>query len=97
MSLPNTQQPYLGNALIGACLAILSSVPVSAYIGSLLGNTYLTRVLIYGLILLWIISGAICIFFKTYKNEHKKLSLKFVMLWFVSVWFWPLLIITNRK
>ena len=83
---------FFGNALIGACLAILTSVPVSAYIAGFIGDDYQTRVLIYGGFLLWVISGAICIFFRTYKGEKNSLSLRFVILWFFSVWLWPILL-----
>jgi len=49
-------------------------------------------VIVYGLILLWVIAGAIAIFFKTYKSESQKISLRFIFLWFLSVWLWPILI-----
>lgn len=93
MSLPNQKPSFLGNALIGACCAIFSSVPLSAYIASFIGDTYHTRVIVYGLILLWIIAGAMTIFFKTYKSEKSSISFKFILLWFFSVWLWPLLIL----
>ena len=84
--MPNTQnnRPFLGNALIGACLAVFTSVPLSAYFASFLGDSYTTRVLIYGVTLLWVISGAITIFFKTYKSEGSKISIRFIFLWFLS-------------
>ena len=97
MSLKNTEPTFLGNALIGACCAIGASVPLSAYIASFIGETYQIRVWVYGLTLLWVISGAITIFFKTYRSEHKGLSLRFIFLWFFSVWLWPLLIIFGQK
>ena len=88
---------FFGNALIGACCAIALSVPVSAYLAAFLGDTYKVRVMVYGVILLWVICGAISIFFKTYKNETKKLSLRFIILWFFSVWLWPLLLIFGKN
>lgn len=97
MSLKNNEPSFFGNALVGACCAIGTSVPVSAYIAALIGDTYLVRVIVYGLILLWVICGAITIFFKTYKAETKKLSLRFIMLWFLSVWLWPLLLLFGKK
>ena len=84
MSLPNQKPSFLGNALIGACCAIFSSVPLSAYIASFIGDTYHTRVIVYGLILLWVIAGAMTIFFKTYKSEKSSISFKFILLWFFS-------------
>lgn len=92
MSFKSNTPNFMGNALIGACCAIISSVPLSAYIASFVGDSYNTRVIVYGLILLWVIAGAIAIFFKTYKNESQKISLRFIFLWFLSVWLWPILI-----
>lgn len=97
MSLQNNEHSFLGNALVGACCAIGTSVPISAYVASFIGDTYLVRVIVYGLILLWVICGAIALFFKTYKSETKKLSLRFIFLWFLSVWLWPLLLIFGSK
>lgn len=97
MSLKNDESSFFGNALIGACCAIATSVPVSAYIAAFLGDTYLVRVIVYGLTLLWVICGAIAIFFKTYKVERKKLSIKFMLLWFISVWLWPLLLLAGKS
>lgn len=97
MSLGNNEPSFFGNALIGACCAIGTSVPISAYLAAFIGDTYFVRVIVYGLILLWVISGAITIFFKTYRSETKKLSLRFMILWFLSVWLWPLLLIFGQK
>ena len=72
MSIKNNESSFFGNALIGACCAIAASVPVSAYVASFIGDSYEVRVMVYGAILLWVISGAITIFFKTYKSEKKK-------------------------
>ena len=76
MSLKDNESPFFGNALIGACCAIAASVPVSAYVASFIGDSYEVRVMVYGAILLWVISGAITIFFKTYKSEKKRLFIK---------------------
>ena len=97
MSLYNTEPTFFGNALIGACCAIAASVPLSAYLAAFIGDSYQTRVFVYGIILLWVISGAITIFFKTYKAEKKSLSIRFIVLWFFSVWLWPLLLIFGRN
>ncbi|MBO7173450.1 MAG: hypothetical protein J6V64_03855 [Burkholderiaceae bacterium] len=97
MSFNNNKPSFLGNALIGACCAILLSVPLSAYIASFLGDTYQIRVWVYGGFLLWAIAGAMTIFFRTYKGENSHLSIRFILLWFVSVWLWPLLILFAPK
>ena len=97
MSLQNNSPSYLGNALIGAFCAILLSVPTSALLARFLGDTYLVRVWVYSGFLLWVIAGAMTIFFRTYKGEKNHLSIRFITLWFISVWFWPLLICFGKK
>ncbi len=97
MSLKNTEPSFFGNALIGACCAIGTSVPVSAYLAAFIGDSYQVRVIVYGLILLWVISGAITIFFKTYRAETRGISIRFIVLWFFSVWLWPLLLCFGSK
>ena len=97
MSINNHTPSFLGNALIGACCAILLSVPLSAYLASFLGDSYLIRVWVYGGFLLWVIAGAISIFFRTYRAETSQLSIRFIVLWFFSVWLWPILICVGTK
>ena len=97
MSINNNTPTFLGNALIGACVAILLSVPASAFLASFLGDTYLIRVCVYCGFLVWVIAGAVTIFFRTYKGEKNHLSIRFIILWFFSVWLWPLLIIFAKK
>lgn len=97
MSLKNNEPSFFGNALIGACCAIGTSVPLSAFIASFIGDSYQIRVIVYGLILIWVISGAIAIFFKTYQSEKKQLSIRFIFLWFLSVWLWPLLLLFGQN
>ena len=97
MPFQNDEHSFFGNALIGACCAIGASVPLSAYIASFIGDSYEIRVWVYGLTLLWVISGAITIFFKTYRSEKKALSVRFMFLWFLSVWLWPLLLVFGHK
>ena len=45
--------------------------------------------------------GAILVYLKTWKAEKQPLSLRLILLWFLSVWMWPLLfaasIWTKRK
>ena len=78
MSLQNNSPSYLGNALIGACCAILLSVPTSACLASFLGDTYLVRVWVYSGFLLWVIAGAMTIFFGRIKV--KKIIYQFASL-----------------
>lgn len=93
MSLKQNKTPFIGPALIGACLAVVVSVPTAAYLGALFGNSYDTRALIYCGLLLWAIVGAVSIFCITRQAEQNTLSLGHIVLWFVSAWLWPLLVI----
>lgn len=88
---------FFGNALIGACTAVLLSIPLAAQCAFWAGDNYNTRVIIYSIFLLWIICGAVSIFLRTFKNEKSKFSIKFVLLWFLSVWLWPLLLLCGTK
>ncbi len=83
---------FWGNALLGACLAVFASVFASAYLAAALGDTYNVRCAVYAACLVWVIAGAVTIFTKTWKNETQSFSLRFVLIWFFSVWLWPLLV-----
>lgn len=96
MSLPNKNQRLIGASIIGACLAVISSIPLTAYLGSLFGDTYNMRVAIYGGLLLWVVVGAISIFCITYKNPNQQLSLRHILLWFVSTWLWPIPVLMSK-
>lgn len=94
MSLKQNKPGLIGPALIGACLAVVASVPLAAYVGSLFGDTYQARALTYCGLLLWAVIGAISIFFITKDAEQQSLEFKFILLWLVSAWLWPLLVVT---
>lgn len=92
------QKPTFGaNSLIGACIALLISLPIASLIGAYFGSTYNYRVLIYCCILGWNIVGALTIFIRTYKNESSSLSFRFIILWTLSIWLWPLLIMYGQR
>ena len=42
------------SGLFGACIAVATSVPITAYLGASFGDTYNMRVAIYGGLLLWV-------------------------------------------
>lgn len=94
MSLQNKNQ-FFGPSLIGACLAVIASIPVAAYLAAILGDTYNVRVAVYCSLLLWAVIGAVSIFLVTQKSEQKPISISRILLWFVSAWLWPLLIIVH--
>lgn len=92
MSLPTKRNTFFGAALLGACLAVVASVPAAAFLAAAFGDTYNTRVLIYAGLLLWAVVGAISIFVLTKDAEDKPMAIGQILLWFVSAWLWPLLV-----
>lgn len=88
---------FFGPALVGACLAVVLSVPAAAYTAAWIGDTYTKRALIYSAFLLWAFCGAAVIFAKTFRQEIKPLSLGRIFLWFASAWLWPLLLLAREK
>ncbi len=94
MSLKQNKKTLIGPALVGSCLAVVISVPVAAYLGSIFGDSYNMRALIYCGLLFWAVAGAIVIYLITRQAEEKNMSSGYILLWFVSAWLWPLLAVT---
>lgn len=93
MSYPNKQQtPFFGPALLGTVLAVIASVFVAAYLASLFGENYNTRVAIYAGLLTWVIIGAVSVFILT-REGQKSMSVRLVVLYFISAWCWPFLLL----
>lgn len=89
------QKPSFSVApVLGACLAVISSVPLTAFLASSFGDTYNTRVIIYAGTLLWVIIGALIVFSLTKKDKSAFVGFRFLALWFVSSWLWPVLLLT---
>ena len=86
MSLKNNKNE--AEKLLGSVLAVLFAVPISAYLGSMFGDTYNSRVTVYLCILSWTILGSVVLFILTSKS--KTASAKSIFLWIISVWVWPL-------
>ena len=91
----------LRHALAGLGLALLASVFVAALAGRLLGDAlgddYSTRVTVYGLLLLYVVVGAVVLFIKVSRHETRPLTLGRVLTWLASLWLWPLLLLVARK
>lgn len=91
----------LRHALAGLGLALLASVFVAALAGRLLGDAlgddYSTRVTVYGLLLLYVVVGAVVLFIKVAQHETRPLTLGRVLTWLASLWLWPLLLLVARK
>lgn len=73
---------------------MLVALPIAAFLGSL-GSSYESRSLIYILILGWSVVGAITLgFIASKNNKNRTIKIKSLLLWIVSVWAWPLLLLT---
>lgn len=81
---------YFGAPLVGVCVAVLVSVPISAFLAGAVGDTYEARVAVYGGLLLWIVAGAASVFFISKDSERCTLSFRWFLLWFISAWLWPI-------
>lgn len=90
------KQNYIHPNLLGASVGVLIALPIASLLAYFFGNNYESRTIIYILTLCWSIIGAICIFIFL-KNTSKKLTPKALMIWVISVWFWPLLILSSSK
>jgi hypothetical protein len=91
----------LRHALLGLLIALLVSVPLAALLGSALGDafggTYGARVTVYGLLLLYVIAGAVALFVKVARHETRPLSAARVLRWLASLWLWPLLLLAGSR
>ena len=91
----------LRHALAGLALALLLSVLLAALAGRLLGDAlgdtlgsaYGTRVTVYGLLLLYVVIGAVVLFIKVAQHERLPLTAGRVLTWLASLWLWPLLLL----
>ncbi len=91
----------LRHALTGLGLALLASVFVAAgagrVLGDLLGDSYGTRVTIYGLLLLYVVIGAVVLFVRVAQHETRPVSAGRVLRWLTSLWLWPALLVLTRR
>lgn len=91
----------LRHALAGLSLALLASVPLAALAGSLLaslwGDSYGARVAVYGLLLLYVVAGAVVLFVRVAQHETRPVSVGRVLRWLASLWLWPLLLLPRGK
>ena len=94
----NDQDPLwkLRHALAGVAIALMLSVFAAAFagrwIGDVSGGDYGLRVTIYLVLLVHVVVGAIVLFAKVARHETRPLSARRVVVWFGSLWLWPLLL-----
>lgn len=92
MSLPpkNSTQNAIAAAVCAAIVAVIC-VPIAALLATF-GDSYSERALIYCVILLWGVAGAITIFVLTWRHSEKQLTMALMFKWIVSAFLWPLLL-----
>lgn len=90
------KQNHVHPNLLGASVGVLIALPIASLLAYFFGNDYESRTTVYIVTLCWSIIGAICIFIFL-KNTSKKLTLKALLIWTISIWLWPLLILSNLK
>lgn len=100
----------LRHALAGLSLALLLSVLLAAVLGSVLGDAliaalatspaddgYTVRVIFYAVLLLHVVVGAVVLFLRVAQHETRPLSIGRVLLWLLSLWCWPLLLMRRGR
>jgi hypothetical protein len=95
----------LRHALAGLTIALLLSVFVAAFAGRLVGDAiggaaggdYGVRVAIYVALLAYVIAGAVVMFLRVARHETRPLSMRRVLVWFASLWLWPLLFVAGGR
>ena len=89
------------HALAGVGLALLLSVLLAALAGRLLGDAlggdYGHRVAVYGVLLLYVVAGAIILFVRVAQHETRPLTAGRVFTWLASLWLWPLLLAARKR
>jgi hypothetical protein len=83
--------------LAGVVLAVVLSVLVAATVAGSLDGDYQARAWIYTGCVLWVVAGAIAVFAVTHRGETRPLSALRVLLWTVSIWLWPLILLRARR
>lgn len=101
MSFDNDPLWRLRHALAGLGLALLGSVFVAAllgrWLGDWLGGDYGARVTVYGLLLLYVVVGAVVLFVRVARHETRPVSAGHVLRWLLSLWLWPALLLAGRR
>ena len=87
----------LRHALLGLALALGLSVPLAAWLGSVLTDVFVdsygARVAVYSVLLVYVIAGAVMLFIKVAQHETRPLTAGRLLMWLASLWAWPLLLL----
>jgi hypothetical protein len=93
----------LASLALALLLAVLTAAALGAYgadgLARLLAQTpgYGARVTAYGLLLLYVLAGAVVLFVKVARFETRPVSVGRVLLWWLSLWAWPALVLRARR
>ena len=85
-----------GKPLAAALIAVAISVPIAAMIGGSLPFEYTGRALSYIGLVLYVIVGAFVVFRLVAAGEQSLAPARLLM-WTVSLWFWPLLAVVALR
>jgi uncharacterized membrane protein YfcA len=83
----------LGLALV---LAVLTAAMAGAFFGDLVADSYDARVSVYGALLFYVVVGAVVLFKRVAQYETQPVSPQRVLLWWLSLWLWPLLFLLSK-
>ena len=83
--------------LAGVVLAVVLSILVSATVAGHIGVDYNTRATLYSVAVVWVVVGAVVMFWLTRGAESGALSVGRVLLWTVSIWLWPVFALLHRR
>jgi len=83
--------------LAGVVLAVLLSMVVAATVAGNMEGDYDTRAMIYTVAVVWVVVGAVVMFWLTRGAESAALSVGRVLLWTASIWLWPVFALLYRR
>lgn len=94
MSLPpkNSTKNAIAASVCAAIVAV-ACVPIAAFLATF-GSSYNERALIYCVVLLWGVVGAITIFALTWRNMNSQITVGLMGQWVVSAFLWPVLLLS---
>ncbi len=88
---------HYGPPLVAVVLALLLSIMVAALTAGQMGGEYQTRALLYAGFVLWVVCGAAVVFAVAQRGEAGRFSAMRVLLWAVSIWLWPAILLRQRN
>lgn len=97
MSHENDPLVRLLRSLASVLVAVVLSVLLAALIGGALPLDYSGRAWAYTGLVCYVVAGAVVVFRLTAQGEPGEFSLARVAKWMLSLWLWPLLLLTRKK